>query len=324
MSGWVPPAPPGGEGPVVGWVMPTEPAGLSVGECTRAGWRITRSALGPLAVITAIPMVLLNLLYIPFWISISTMLEGWLRFWAELDWSRYRYDPEGLQRDMQAAMQPTTELSVVASAATGLAVVVGIIAVGALTAATLDAAAGRPVSIGRAYRVAFGRLAVVVPALVLGVGYVAVFVPLSLAQPEMIYGGGMAGAPGLAALFGIVALVLEILAIYLAVRWALYFQVVAEERLGVRGGLARASALSAGVRVRIAVVLLVVSLVIGLAVSFAVAIPVLFVGLLAGSALAGLLTATVAFSVVALVYLPFIVAVVTYVYRRRIEELPAT
>jgi uncharacterized membrane protein YtjA (UPF0391 family) len=303
--------------------MPTEPDGLSLGDCTREGWRITRSALGSLAAITAIPMVVLNLLYIPFWISISTMFEGLVRFMFETDWSRYRYDPEGLQRDMQAAMQPMAELSAIASAATGLAVIVGIVAVAALTAATIDSAAGRPVSIGRAYLTAIGQPAIVVPALILGIGYVAVFVPLALIQPGVIYGGAMPTSPGLAALFGVVALVLEIGAIYLAVRWALYFQVVVEERLGVRAGLARAAALSAGVRVRIAVVMLVLSLLVGLLVSIVVGLPALIIALLARSALVGLVAASVAFSVAALVYLPFIVAVLTYVYRRRVEETPA-
>jgi hypothetical protein len=158
----------------------------------------------------------------------------------------------------------------------------------------------------------------------LGIGYVAVFVPLALVQPGLVYGTALPTSPGLAALLGVVVLVLEIIAIYLAVRWAMYFQVVVEEGSGIRAGLARASALSAGVRVRIALVLLVLTLLVGVAVSVAIAVPALLVGLMAASVMAGLLTATVAFSVAALVYLPFIVAAMTYVYRRRVEELPAT
>lgn len=323
MSGWAPPPTPG-EGPVVGWVMPTEPAGLSVGDCTREGWRITRAALVPLAAITAVPMILINLLYLPQWISLATLFEGMVRFWSELDVSRYRGDPEALQRDMQAAMQPSAELAVTSTVALGLSVVVGIIAFAALAVGTLDAAAGRPVAIGRAFRVALARPAVVVPALVLGIGYVALFLPLLVLEPDLVYGGELSGGAGLAALFGLVALALEVIAIYLAVRWALYFQVVVEEGLGIRAGLSRAAALSAGVRVRIAVVVLVLSVVIGLAAGFAVIVPALLVGLLAASVLAGLITAVVAYSVVALVFFPFIVAVLTYVYRRRVADAEAT
>ena len=320
MTGWVPPPASGGDEPVVGWVMPSEPAGLGVGACAREGWQITRAGLGPLAVITAIPTILLNLLYIPFWISIASMLEGIFRFWAELDVSRYRYDPEALRRDMQAAMQPTQELSVLASAATGVAVVIGIVSLAALTAGTLDAAAGRSPSIGRAFRVALGRAAVVVPAVILAIGYVVVFVPLALVQPDWVYGGAMTGAPGIAALFSVVVLVLEAIAIYLAIRWALYFQVVVSEDLGVRGSLARAAALSSGVRVRIAVVLIVLWLVIGFVVAFVAAIPAIVVGLAAQSVMAALVTGTVVLSVCALVYLPYLVAVLTYIYRRRVAD----
>jgi hypothetical protein len=300
--------------------MPSEPAGLGVGDCATEGWRITKAHLGPLVAITAIPTILLNLLYVPFWISIATMLEGIFRFWAELDFSRYEYDPEALRRDMQAAMQPTQDLSVLASAATGVAVVIGIVSVAALTAGTLDAAAGRTPSIGGAFRVALGRAAVVVPAVVLGIGYVVVFVPLALVQPDWVYGGAMPGAPGLVALFSVVVLVLEALAIYLAIRWSLYFQVVVAEDLGIRASLARAAALTSGVRVRIAVVLIVLWLVIGFVVACVAAIPAIVVGLAVQSVMAALVTGTVVLSLCALVYLPYLVAVLTYVYRRRVAD----
>jgi hypothetical protein len=319
MTGWVPP-PASGDEPVVGWVMPSEPAGLGVGDCAREGLRITKAQLGPLVAITTIPTILLNLLYIPFWISIATMLEGIFRFWAELDISRYRYDPDALQRDMQAAMQPTQELSMIASAATGVAVVIGIVSLAALTAGTLDAAAGRTPSIGGTFRVALGRAAVVVPAVILGIGYVAVFVPLSLVQPDWVYGGAMTGAPGLAALFSVVVLVLEVIAIYLAIRWSLYFQVVVAEDLGIRASLARAAALTLGVRVRIAVVLIVLWLLVGFVVAFVAAVPAVIVGLAAQSIIAALVTGTLVLTLCALVYLPYLVAVLTYIYRRRTAD----
>jgi hypothetical protein len=320
MTGWVPPPASGGGEPVVGWVVPSEPSGLGVGDCAREGWQITKAQLGPLVAITAIPAILLNLLYIPFWISIATMLEGIFRFWAELDISRYQYDPEALQRDMQAAMQPTQELSIIASAATGVAVVIGIVSLAALTAGTLDAAAGRTPSISGAFRVTLGRAAVVVPAVILGIGYVVVFVPLALVQPEWVYGGAMTGAPGLAALLSVVVLVLEAIAIYLAIRWSLYFQVVVAEDLGIRASLARAAALSSGVRVRIAVVMIVLWLLVGFVVAFVAAIPAVVLGLATQSIIAALVTGTVVLSLCALVYLPYLVAVLTYIYRRRAAD----
>ena len=250
MSGWVTPTPPGsprpasgpdGTGPVVGWVTPSEPEGLGIREASGEGWRLTRANLGTFAAIAAVPMVILNLATIPIWLSAGRMFEQMITFFVNLDWARYANDPEGLQRDMQAAMQPVTDLAVLSAVGGGLSFIVWMLGAAALTAATLDAADGRRPSFTSAYRaVAAHAGALVVPALVLGIGYAVIVGALSLGQPGTISRGDVRGA-AVSSLLGIAILVLEVGAVYLAIRWAVFFQVVIAEGTGFRGALSRSA-----------------------------------------------------------------------------------
>jgi len=326
-SGWqsppgAAPTPGGSGGPLVGWEAPSDEAGLGIGESIREGWRITRSQLGPLALLTAIPAVLINLLYLPFWVRIGSIVDGLLTFWTTVDWSRYRTDPEGLQRDLEAVMQPFQDLTIATSVATGVIVPISIVAVAAITAGTLEAMAGRRPSVRAAYTAALHRRAVIVPAIVLGLGYVAVSLPVAMLQPGYADVRFDAGRAGATFVLGILTLILEIVVIYLAVRWAFYFQVVMADDLGVRAALARSAALSAGIRMRIALVILVLALLIWVLVACVVAVPALVVGALLGSFPAALATGLVVFSITTIVYIPLFVAVITYLFGRRREDTP--
>ncbi len=329
-SGWdLPPGaastPPGGAGgPLVGWEAPTEDAGLGIGESIREGWRITRSQLGPLVLLTAVPAVLINLLYLPFWFALGSVVDGMLTFWTTVDWSQYRTDPEGLQRDLQAVMQPFQDLTIATSVAVGLVVPISIVALAAITMGTLDAMAGRRPSLRAAYAAALHRRAVIVPAIVLGVGYVAVTLPLAMLQPGFADARFEPGRAGMAFVLGILTLIVEIVVIYLAVRWAFYFQVVMADDLGIRAALTRSAALSAGIRMRIALVLLVLALLIWLLVACVVAVAALVIGVLAGSFPAALATGLVVLSISTVVYVPLFVAVITYLFGRRRESAPGS
>ena len=94
------------------------------------------------------------------------------------------------------------------------------------------------------------------PALVLAGGYALILVPLSLAQPALVYGGGVGMDAMTGALSSVVIFALYLGVLYLAVRWALYFQVAIAEDTGIRASLSRTAELTAGIRVRIAVAII--------------------------------------------------------------------
>ena len=309
-------------GPIVGWEVPTEEAGYGVGDIAREAWRIVRAQAGPLVAIAAIPTILIMVLYVPLWVSLAATLDGMISFWADLDMGRYLGDPEGFQRDMTEAMRPAQDLSLLTSISTGIAVIVGMVAFGAETAGTLEAADGRRPSVAGAFRTALRRPAVVIPAVLLGLGYLAVLVPLSLAQPGFLYGGaGLSVADaGVSIVLSVVTIAIEIVVVYLAVRWAVYFQVAITEGLGIRASLARAAELSHGIRIRIALALILLTVLIGLVAILLALIPGLILGFAASSVVAGVVAATVGFSLLALVYLPLYAAALTYIYRRRRER----
>lgn len=325
MSGWV--TPPGSSvgsdtpGPVVGWAAPEEPEGLGVRDVAREGWALIRPHLWIFAAITAVPTILLDLLIAPLWISTGRMFEQMATFWTTVDWTRYAGDPDALERDMEAAMRPATDLAVLGIVGGGLAFVITIIGLAAVTAATLESGRGRRPSFAAAYRAVGAHLgAIVLPALLLGLGYIVLFTPLTLTQDRIMFEGS-AASQGLSALLGLVALVLEVLVFYLAIRWALYFQVVLEEGLGLRAALARSAELSSGVRIRIGLIIIVWSIIVGVTAGLVAVVIALVVGVATGSVAAGLIAYTVAYSLAALVILPFFLGILTYVYRRRVDDL---
>ena len=311
------------DGPVVGWVSPDEPDGLGVRETAREAWRLTRANLGPLLAITAIPVILLNILYLPFWIEYGRLIDSMIQFWTTLDFSRYRYDPEALQRDMQAAMQPSTELALLSALCIGIAIVVVAVGVGAITSGTLTASDGGRPSFAGAYRaVAAHPRALIVPALLLGIGYAVVITPLTLNQGSFMTGGASAGQVALSSLLSIGSLVLSFLILYLFVRWAVFFQVVLAEGLGFRAALARSAALTSGARVKIGLAIIVLSIAIGFIGALACLVIALIVGLLTMSITGGILGYTLSLGVCTLIYFPFFVALLTVIYRRRVADVP--
>ena len=160
-------------------------------------------------------------------------------------------------------------------------------------------------------------------ALVLAGGYALILVPLSLAQPALVYGGGVGMDAMTGALSSVVIFALYLGVLYLAVRWALYFQVAIAEDTGIRASLSRTAELTAGIRVRIAVAIIVLALLIGLVVSLVGILPAVVVGYAAGSVAAAFVTGAVVWCLTGLVYLPFFAAALTYVYVRRVRERPA-
>lgn len=322
MSGWVTPPPTGGPGPVVGWVQPDEPPGLGVGESIRAGWGLTRANLGPLVLITAFPVIVLSLLTIPIWAMVGTMFDSMVSFMANVDWSAYRSDPEAFQREMQAAFRPSDELAVTVAVSGGLTFIVWILGTAAVTAALIEATSGRRPSVAGSYRAVVAHPgALIVPALVIGVGYAVIAGPLSLNQGDLMFAGPAATRAAVSMGLSLVILAVEIVVLYFAIRWSLYFQAVLGEGLGLRRALARSSELTSGVRIKITLILLVVSIVVGILMGTLILIVGLVAGLVTLSIVVGVAAASITVAICGLVYLPFFVAVLTHIYRRRVETL---
>jgi glycerophosphoryl diester phosphodiesterase family protein len=322
VSGWVTPpsAPVPGPGPLVGWVAPDEPIGLGIGEIIRAGWRLTTANLGRLAAITAVPVFLVQLLLLPFWWGFGQIYERMFTFYTTADWQRYANDPEGLQRDLQAVMQQPNELAALAVIAGGLSFVIGILGAAALASATLDAADGRRPTIGSAYGAVARRIGpIVVPALVLGLGYVVVLAPISMNSGSFASADLGPGRSGLTALLSLAVLILEIAAFYLAIRWAPYFQVVIAEDVGIRTALRRSSEVTHGIRLRLALALVAFSIGVGLVFSVIGLVVGIIVGVLAASFFAGIVGWTVTVALSGLVYFPVLSGALTHVYRLRRE-----
>ncbi len=246
-------------------------------------------------------------------------------FYATADWQRYANDPEGLQRDLQAVMQQPNEAAAFAVVAGGLSFVIGILGAAALAAATLDAADGRRPSLSSAYGAVARRIGpIVVPALVLGLGYIVVLAPISMNSGSFASADLGPGRSGLTALLSLAILVLEIAALYLAIRWAPYFQVVIAEDLGIRAGLRRSSAVTQGIRLRLALALVAVSIGAGLVFTLVGLVVGIVVGVLAESFLVGIVGWTVTVALSGLVYFPVLSAALTHVYRQRRDALGPT
>jgi hypothetical protein len=324
MNGWSGPSSSGGDPrtpPVVGWATPSD-EGLAVGGTMSAGWALTRAHLGDLAAVAAIPIGLWTLTLLPLWVTTTQLFSAWARFLTETDFSQYAGDPEGLRRAMDAVFQPATSLTPIAALSTGLGVVIAIVGAAAVAQATLDAAHGRDITIGRAFgAVADHATAIVGPAIALGVVYMLVFVPFGLSQGSMTAGAATAGTSIL--FFGLTILAWIVFAVvsYLVVRWAVILQVILAEDRGLVPGLTRSSALSQGARIRIAVVLLAATFVASLAISIPIWIVAIAGWLVTGSVAVGMAVYLLGFAIGGLIAMPFIMAVLTVVYDRRVAAV---
>lgn len=318
MAGWTPPP---GSAPVVGWAAPDEPEGLGVRESTAEGWRLTKANLGPLAMLALFPVIVYSIALTPFWIAISRMYEQMIAFWTTIDWASYAEDPEGLQAAMRAAIQPSTELWVIATVSAGVGIVFAIVGLAVVISGTLTAAdGGRPTVSDAMQAVVAHGSDILIPALVVGVGYALLSLP-TVASQGTIYGGASTAAVSLAFVYSLLSLVIYVGAFVLAVRWALLFHVILAEGLDLQRALVRSAALSSGVRVRIGLTLIVLGLLIGLIMSIVGGLLALVVGVAAWSITAAITAFTVVFIVTSLVTLPLFAAVLTSIYRRRVRQV---
>jgi hypothetical protein len=330
MAGWVPPgggpaAPAPAPGPIVGWAAPSDDEGYGVGASIRAGWALARAHFVAFAAVTAVPMLIWNLLLVPLWVRTAEMFDRWIQFITHIDWARYRTDPDAFQLDMSAAFAPSTEYAVLSAVLGGAGIVVAIVGAAAVTSATLAAADGRRVSVGESFAaVAAHAGAIVLPAVVLGVAVTAIALPLGLSQTSLVSAGASPSGSALSVLISLVSFVVWIAIIVLGVRWSLAFQAILAEDLGLRAGLARSAALTEGIRLRVFLTIIAVGLLVAFLISLPVFIVAAFVGLATASIGPAVATYAVLATLASLVLIPLFVAILTVIYRRRAGASPAT
>lgn len=318
MTGWAtPPAP----GPIVGWELPSEPAGLGVRDSIRAGWRVLRSNVGPLAGTAALPEIVRNLLVIPSLLVVARAWEAMVAIFRDLDLRTYEpNDQLAMQQRLQQAFQPPTDLAILSGVASGLSIGVALVGLSLVTAATLAAVDGRRPSIAAAYRsVAAHAGALILPAVILGVAWVIVGTPLTLSQGTFPTSDPAAfrTQAALAAVLGLAGLILTIATIVFAVRWSLAIPAILAEDLTLRRGLSRSAELTAGIRLRIFVILLVLGITFGIVFGVTSLITAVIVGLVTFSLYGGIAGYLVASTVGGFVWLPLVAAVLSHVYRSR-------
>ena len=329
MSGWVPPSstgptagqawtPPGAPGPVVGWTAPEEPEGLGVRESLGEGWRLTRANLGSLATIAFIPEVLRNLLLLPLWLLYGRIIADEIRFFVELDFTRYRTDPQGIQRDLAAIFAVSSNEAIAIAIGGTLSIIVMVVGFGAISAGTIQAAEGRKPSFAAAWDSVTEHLwTLLAPAVILALLWAVVGVPLLINQGASM-GGGSTGSQFLGSLIGLGVFAGSVILLFIAIRWVLAYQVVLVEDLSLVMALRRSASLTAGARTRIGLAFIALWFVVGLiigVVGWGVAI---VAWLATGSAELGVIGFAVVLTISGFVYMPWIAATLTYIYRLRV------
>lgn len=205
----------------------------------------------------------------------------------------YRYaDQQALQAELEARLRsvlvPGTDLAALTAAGAGLGVAIGLIGTAALTAMALSIASGRPIPVAFAFRLVAARAGLVKPIVALGLGWMAVsWLSLTLqASPDVQAWAGVAGSPRsvlIGSLLSVLALVVGIGVVVVAVRWALFIPAVLVEALGVGPGLARATQLTRGIRIRLGLAMVGIVLLQALVIGILATVAGVAVGLSAGS-----------------------------------------
>ena len=125
-----------------------------------------------------------------------------IRFFVELDYRRYVTDPEGIQRDLAAIFTVSSSEAIAIAAGGALSIIVMVIGFGAISAGTLDAAAGRKPTFAKAWDAVTDHLWTILgPAVILALAWTVLGVPLILNQGATM-GGGARGRRSWAASSG--------------------------------------------------------------------------------------------------------------------------
>jgi membrane-anchored glycerophosphoryl diester phosphodiesterase (GDPDase) len=183
------------------------------------------------------------------------------------------------------------------------------------------------VSPARALAEVLGRWsALVLPTILIALGYIAVTIPLTL-NAQNIQSAELAaaarGGTGNTNWLTFLGIVVSVALFYLSVRWAVAVPAILAERIGLRGGLRRSSQLTRGFRLRLAGVFLIV----GLLQVLTVGLPSLVIGLVVGFSASSAWAGVVAFALTAVIggalFAPIGAAIAAVAYGQLTERAAA-
>ncbi len=336
MSGWQRPTSSDEDGPPrTYWAQASEGDALGPGGLIRRAWQLYRSTPRRFLMVALAPELIRGVLAIPSFVMTLGFVEkfvaaiaGYWRLVTEHP-AAYRADPSVFQAELEEALSvafvPPPDLALVSATSGAAALVVSLIGTSALVAVALGLAGGRPIAAVEAFRLVVTRRAIVVPTAVLGLGWVVVgVVPLLLgASPDFQAWAGEPGSPRavlIASLLSVFAVVIAVLIVIVAVRWALYIPAVVAENLGVGPALARSADLSRGIRARLGLAMAGIFLMHAISVGFVAGIVGIAVGLSAGSVAVGFGGYVAAAIVGNLLWAPVLPAMLAVAYETRVTH----
>ena len=319
------PPPPIGASGWARYTPPDDAHSISVGGLLGEAWRTYRRAFGPLLLIGLVVGLLVILLSLPSDVYSLRMLDSMFRLVFTTDYNNTGiYDPVLLRSQLQAIVTMPTGTVITFALAGGASVAVSILGGCVLTAAAMRARAGRPVSAPQALTTVLSHgSALVLPAVLIALGSIAVTIPLTLnaqniQQAEFAASaqGGSSGQEWLT----FASIVVTIAIFYLSVRWAVIVPAVLAEDIGLRAGLRRSSDLTRGVRLRLAAAFLVVGVLQVLTVVLPSVVLGLVVGFTSNSAWAGVVAFAVAAVIGSALYAPIGAAIAAVAYQQLTER----
>ncbi len=343
MSGWEQPNPPPPDGPPPRsyWALTSDPDTLGPRQLMRRAWRLYRARPRRFLIVALIPGLVRDLLAVPGLVIAGLAVQGVFEVMAgyiervAADPEAYRYaDSQAVQAELQAQLQavvvPQPDLAALSAVGGGAGIAIALIGSSVLTAAALAAAAGRPISVGGAFRMVAARGdGLLKPIIALGAGWVAVSSVLVLLETSGDF-QAWTGAPAsprsilIGSLLGVLAVVLTIGILVAAVRWALFIPAVLAEALGLGQGLARAARLTRGIRLRLALAMAGILILQALSVGIVAAVIGIAVGLTAESAAVGIGAYLAASLIGNLLWAPLLPAMLALAYLERTRDTSAS
>jgi hypothetical protein len=301
----------------------------------RRGWRLYRASARQLLVVALLPEVLRTLLAIPGLMLASRAVEGMVDVFADYiqraaaDPDAYRYADAALEAEIQDRLRvvlvPLPEVAAATAVLAACALAVSLVGASAISYAALGRTSNRSVSAFDAFGTVFARPALIRPIGALSIASLAsALVPLALqGSAEFQAWSGEPGSPRsllLGGLISVAGLVLAVGIVVLAVRWAMYIPAVLNESLGVGAGLARAAALSRGIRSRLFLAIAGLVSLQALSSGIVAATGGLVMGVAAQSVVVGFATYVAISAFATLLWAPVLPAVLAQAYLTRTSE----
>jgi hypothetical protein len=312
VSGWSTPTTPPGP---VAWELPAETPGPGVRQLVGGSWHLYRSAGRRFVLVAAVPALIQTVLSLPGIALAVVLFQRMIKIFGES--STWMTDPQAFQAEMEAAMRPPMDLTLLASVTGGVGITVLVIGWAGLTSAALAVSEGRTVSVASAYRPAFERRSgILIPAVIVGVVWALINAAQAFLQPT---GDGLI-APGQTAIYSLIGLLvlgLSLGAFVLVVVCSLGLPAILVEDLDLRRGLARGAELTRGIRFRLGLAFIAVWILQGLTAGILALFAALIGGVMARSLEVGVVIYAAIFVVGNVLWLPFIPAMLALLYHDR-------